>query len=332
MELTQTLLLSRNDVSKLLTLEECMSAVENAFKLHSEGKTHTPKVLGLPAQNGGFHIKAGMLGSNRKYFAAKVNANFPGNNNGYGLPTIQGIIILFDAINGRVLALMDSIEITIIRTGAATAIAAKYLAPLNSKVATICGCGNQGKISLKAIMKVRPLETIYAYDIDKLQSEKLVNEFKGKLDIISLTIKDLHTALRKSEICVTCTPSKKPFVHAEDIMPGAFIAAVGADSEDKQELFSDFLASNKIVVDVAEQCAEIGELHHAIQHGLITVTGVHAELGDIICGKTQGRETDQEIIIFDSTGTALQDVACAAIVYDKAIASGIGKNFNFSDI
>jgi alanine dehydrogenase len=142
MELTQTLLLSRNDVSQLLTLEESMSAVENAFKLHSEGKTQPPKVLGLPVEYGGFHIKAGMLGSNRKYFAAKVNANFPGNNRGYGLPTIQGIIILADAINGRVLALMDSIEMTILRTGAATAVAAKYLAPLNSKVATICGCGN----------------------------------------------------------------------------------------------------------------------------------------------------------------------------------------------
>jgi len=226
---------------------------------------------------------------------------------------------------------MDSIEITILRTGAATAVAAKYLSFSDAKIATICGCGNQGKISLKALMKVRKLEKVYAFDIDKLQAEKFVREFSQELKVIAITVDDLHMALSQSQICVTCTPSKEPFIHAGDIIPGTFIAAVGADSEEKQELFSDLVASNKIVVDLAEQSAAIGELHHAIQQGLVTVDEIHAELGQIIAGEKQGRESDKEIIVFDSTGTALQDIAAAAIVYEKALATGIGTKLNFAE-
>ena len=332
MDLTETLLLKRRDIAELLTIDECIDGVEHAFKLHAEGKAQPPKVLGIHTENGGFHIKAGILKIERNYFVAKVNANFPGNPNQYLLPSIQGIIAVCDGMNGKLLALMDSIEITIIRTGAATAIAAKYLALANTKTATICGCGNQGRISLKALMKVRRPEKIYAYDTDKEKAEKFAQEFDRQLEVIPIGATELHTALNQSQVCITCTPSREPFIRAEDIMPGTFIAAVGADSEEKQELFSDLIASNKIVVDIAEQSAGIGELHHAIQQGLITVENIHAELGQIIAGKKPGRESDKEIIIFDSTGTALQDVAAAAIVYEKALINGIGTKLNFAEL
>jgi alanine dehydrogenase len=331
MELTDTLLLKRSDVAGLLNIDECMSAVENAFCLYAEGKVLPPKVLGLHCDHGGFHIKSGILGIERSYFVVKVNANFPGNPKQYGLPTIQGVIAICDTVNGRLLALMDSIEITIIRTGAATGVAAKYLAMHNAAVATICGCGNQGKISLKALQKARRLKKLFAFDIDSNQTERFKQDFDKELEIIPVGINDLPTALQQSHIVVTCTPSKEPFIHAGDIMPGTFIAAVGADNEDKQELFPDLVASSKIVVDLAEQSAAIGELHHAIRHGLITCEAIHAELGFIIAGKKYGRESDNEIIIFDSTGTALQDVAAAAIVYEKAMAKGIGSKLNFSE-
>ena len=330
MEPTDSLLLTRKDVTQLLSMDECIIGVENAFRLHAEGLAQPPKVLGIHSENGGFHIKAGMLGSERKYFAAKVNANFPDNKMMYGLQTIQGIIVLCDAGNGRLLALMDSIEITIIRTGAATAVAAKYLAAEYAKIATICGCGNQGRISIEALMKVRQLEKIYAFDLDQLQSEKFAKHFSNQIEVVPITGNDLHKALQKSQICVTCTPSKKSFIRSEDITPGTFIAAVGADSEEKQELFSDLIASNKIVVDLVDQSVAIGELHHVIQKGLMTAGDIYAELGDIIAGKKPGRESGDEIIIFDSTGTALQDVAAAIIVYEKSMAGGIGAKLNFS--
>ncbi len=331
MESTNTLLLKRRDVANLLTIGECITAVEGAFKLHAEGKAMPPKVLGIHSHEGGFHIKAGVLGLSRTYFVAKVNANFPGNFKQHGLPTIQGIIIVCDGNNGRLLALMDSIEITIIRTGAATAVAAKYLAHADAKTITICGCGNQGRISLKALMKVRSFEKVYAFDIDEEQVQKFSKEFDKELEVIPVAASELTMALRQSQVCVTCTPSRQPFLRADDIMPGTFIAAVGADSEEKQEIYPDLFLKSKIVVDLLEQSANIGELHHALQQGQIILAGVYAELGLIIANKKPGRESKEEIISFDSTGIALQDVAAAAIVYEKALNEGIGININFTE-
>jgi ornithine cyclodeaminase/alanine dehydrogenase len=227
---------------------------------------------------------------------------------------------------------MDSIEITIIRSGAATAVAAKYLALPDAKTITICGCGNQGKISLKGLMKVRQLKKVYAYDIDETLAQTFSKNFIHKIEVIPISTNELGKSLRDSQVIVTCTPSKQPFIHEDNIMPGTFIAAVGADSEEKQELFVDLIASNKIVVDLAEQSAAIGELHHAIEQKKITIAAIHAELGMIVAGKKPGRESDKEIIIFDSTGIALQDVAAAAIVYEKALATGNGIRINFSEL
>jgi alanine dehydrogenase len=330
MQAEDTLLLTRSDVARLLSIDECMSAVEKAFCLHAEGNAMA-HVLGVHAENGGFHIKAGVLGLNTSYFVAKVNANFPGNFQKSGLPTIQGVLVVCDASNGRLLAVMDSIEITIIRTGAATGVAAKYLALSKASVATICGCGNQGRISLKTMMHVREMEKIYAYDIDEAQSQKFSEEFSRQIEIIPITRFDLSAALMESHIVITCTPSREPFIHSEDILSGTFIAAVGADNEDKQELFSELLSKSKLVVDIAGQSASMGELHHAIKKGLLSVNDVHAELGQIIAGKKPGRVSDKEIIVFDSTGTALQDAAAAALVYEKAITRGIGRYLNFSE-
>jgi alanine dehydrogenase len=329
---TDTLLLTRRNVAQLLSIEECIAAVEQAFKLYGSGKALAPGVLGIYAKDGGFHIKAGILSLSRNYFVAKINANFPGNNKKYGLPTIQGVIAVCDGENGRLLALTDSIEITIIRTGAATAVAAKWLAKEKAKTATICGSGNQGRISLRAVMKVRPLEKVFVFDIDEIKAQQFAWDLSEELGISIEAVNDLKEAAMQSDICITCTPSKKYFLRREYISPGTFIAAVGADSEDKQEIEPSLLISGKIVTDITVQSATIGELHHAIKQGLTTVDDIHAELGQIIMGKKAGRESDEEIITFDSTGTALQDVAAAAIVYEKALRSKIGTSLNFSEI
>jgi len=326
----ETLLLTGNNVIDLLNLGECMVAIENAFKLYAEGKALPPKVLGLHVENGGFHIKAGVLYLERNYFVAKINSNFTDNRKRYGLPLIQGVIAVYDGENGKLLALMDSIEITIIRTGAATGIAANYLAKQNAKTATICGCGNQGRVSLKAIMNVRPLEKVFAFDIDKEQAARFAKELSNELAMLIIAVDDFKNAVKQTDICVTCTPSAKPFLGPADIRPGTFIAAVGADSEHKQELYPELLASSKLIVDLIEQAATIGELHHALEAKLITTDAVHAELGEIIAGKKPGRVTEEEIIIFDSTGTALQDVAAVAIVYERALTSGVGMKLNFA--
>lgn len=326
-----TLILKRSDVAALLGVEECIAVVEQALRLHAEGKTSPPGVLGIHARTGGFHIKAGLLDLNRSYFAAKTNANFPENAQRFSLPLIQGVIVVCNAENGYPLAVMDSMEITIIRTGAATAVAAKYLARSDSSVATICGCGNQGRISLQAMTQVLPLKQVYAFDKEPALADSFASKLSKEVGIDIKATNDLAWAARQSDVCVTCTPSREFFLNRENIKPGTFIAAVGADNEEKQELDPRLLQTSKVVVDLLEQCATIGDLHHALEQGLMTRAEVHAELGEVIAGMKPGRTSADEIIVFDSTGTALQDVASAAIVYERAVASQRGMRVDFAE-
>lgn len=326
-----TLLLRRADVAELLTTGEYITAVERVFRLQGEGKTEPPGVLGVHARAGGFHIKAGLLELSRPYFAAKTNANFPQNVSRFGLPLIQGVIVLCDAENGYPLALMDSIEITIQRTGAATAVAAKHLARPDSKVVTVCGCGNQGRISLRALKQVLPIEKALAYDRDEAQARRFAAELAEELRIEVEAAGELEKATRRSDIVVTCTPSKQAFLKHDFVSPGTFVAAVGADSPDKQELEPALTANSKIVCDLIEQCAGLGELHHALDAGLVTRERVHAELGEVVAGVKPGRASAEEVIVFDSTGMALQDVVAAAAVYEKAAALGRGTLMNFAE-
>ena len=326
-----TLVLSRRDVLELLTLPDCIEAVEQAFRLHADGRTLGPGVLGVPAAGGGFHIKAAGLMGERSYFAAKTNANFPDNGRRFGLPTIQGTVVLADATTGELLALMDSASVTALRTGAATAVAARFLARGDARTATIVGCGVQGEIQLAAVAAVRPLRHAWVLDADHARAEDLARRAEASLGFRVEASKDLRAALADSAVCVTCTPARRAFVAAADVAPGTFIAAVGADNHGKQELEAALVASATLVVDVLEQCAEIGELQHALAAGLITRAGVHAELADVVAGRRPGRTGADEVTIFDSSGTALQDVAAAAVVYEKARAAGRGVEVRFGD-
>jgi len=324
------LLLTRKEISALLTLDECIAAVEDAFRQHGQGKTTAPRVLGMPSGDGGFHIKAAMLGASPAYFATKINGNFPSNLQRFGLPTIQGLIILCDAVNGSPLAVMDSIEITSLRTGAATAVAARYLARSNAKTATICGCGNQGRVQLRALRRILSLDHVYVFDVNAAQAQRFAGDLTRELPGVAIeAVEDLADAVGKSEVCVTCTPARRYFIHKDYVAPGTFLAAVGADNEDKQELDPELLVGNKVVADILDQCVAIGDLHHAIAAGLLQPASVHAELGEVVAGKKPGRTSPEEITIFDSTGTALQDVAAAALVYERATTQGHGRRLRF---
>ncbi|MGH9579564.1 MAG: ornithine cyclodeaminase family protein [Terriglobales bacterium] len=324
-----TLLLTRSEIQKLLTLEECITAVEQAFRMQAAGQTLPPGILGVPALDGGFHIKAAGLKLGRTYFAMKCNGNFFRNRERFAMPNIQGIILLCDGENGSPLALMDSIEITIQRTGAATAVAAKHLARRDARVATICGCGNQGRVQLRALARILKLEKVLAYDADSGAAQRFAEELSRELGMEIEAVREPGPAVRQSQVCVTCTPSRQHFLGREDVAPGTFVAAVGADSEDKQELHPALLAGSKVVVDILEQCATIGELHHALKQGVMSREDVYAELSEVVSGAKPGRTSEDEITIFDSTGTALQDAAAAAIVYEKAVTEGRAQQVEF---
>jgi alanine dehydrogenase len=330
MQTEGTRLLRRSDIESLLSLRECVGAVENIFRLQGQGKVPAPGILGVRAPAGGLHVKAGLLPGDRNYLVAKLNANFPDNKTHFGLPTIQGVIVVFDAESGAPLAILDSIDITLKRTAAASAVAAKYLARKNSSVATICGCGQQGRAQLRAVLLVLPLTKIYAFDANEHAAINFRNELLPELKIDIELVRHLPSAIQKSDVCITCTTANKSFVCKEDVSPGTFIAAVGADDEDKQEIDSALIASAKVVTDSLEQSCVIGDVHHAIAHGLMRKEDVYAELCEIVAGQKIGRVADDEIIVFDSTGVAIEDAVAAAAVYERALADGIGTDFDFA--
>jgi alanine dehydrogenase len=330
MQFEQTLLLCRSDVEELLSLRDCIDAVDRIFRLQGEGKVPNPGILGVKAPGGGLHVKAGLLPGDRNYLVAKLNANFPGNNARFDLPTIQGVIVVFDAENGTPLAILDSIDITIKRTAAASAVAAKYLARRESSVATICGCGQQGRAQLRAILLVLKLTKIYAFDVNERAAINFKDELSPELEIQIELVRDLAGAIEKSDVCITCTTSNEFFVCKEDVTPGTFVAAIGADDEHKQEIDSALIASAKVVADSLDQSCAIGDVHHAIAHGLMRKEDVYAELCEIVAGQKDGRTADDEIIIFDSTGVAIEDAIAAAAVYERALANGIGTRFDFA--
>ena len=322
-----TLLLSRSDVRSLLRFEECIDVVENAFRQYAEGKALKPALMHVDSVDGEFHVKAGGLELSRRYFALKSNGGFFQNMARFGMPNIQGIILLCDGTNGYPLAIMDSTEITIKRTGAAAAIAAKYLARKDSSIVTICGGGTQGAIQVLAMKTVLPLERVFVFDIDETRARSFAEKMSADTGLPVTAVATVGEATRQSDVIVTCTPSRRPYLGAADVAPGTFIAAMGADSPDKQELDPALLRKNKVVVDLIEQCMHVGELHHAIGDGMRT-DGVHAELGELVAGRKPGRTSKDEIVVFDATGTALQDVAAAAAVYEKAERSGAGQRIN----
>jgi alanine dehydrogenase len=327
---TGTLILSRGDVERLLPPDACIAAVEDAFRRHALGEAPSPAVLGVHAHDGGFHVKAALLQLDRPYFAAKVNANFPDNPRRHALATIQGVVVLCDAADGRLLALLDSMALTALRTAAATAVAAKHLAREHCDAVLICGCGAQAREQLRALLQVRQPRMIRAYDLEPGKAAAFATTLQGELQVPIAPVDALGPAVAASDIVVTCTTARRYFIAREMVSKGTFVAGVGADNESKQELDPALLAHATVVTDLTDQCSAIGDLHHAIASGAMARADVHAELGEIIAGRKRGRGSDQEITVFDSTGTALQDVAAAAAVYARARALGQSACFDFS--
>jgi ornithine cyclodeaminase/alanine dehydrogenase-like protein (mu-crystallin family) len=191
-------------------------------------------------------------------------------------------------------------------------------------VAAICGCGLQGRAQLRALTRVLPLTECRAFDRDERRAGAFATEMSAELSLRVTVATDARAAVRGADVCVTCTPSRRAFLDRGDVSNGAFLAAVGADNPEKQELTTELMAASTVVVDVLDQCVTMGDLHHALNAGTMSREQVHAELHDVVGGKRPGRRSPGEIVIFDSTGTALEDVAAAAVVYEKAVATGAG--------
>lgn len=324
------LLLDCTTIAKLMRPADYLAAVRQGFLAGHRGEAEAPGPLHVPGIGGGFHAKGALLAAGRKVVAVKLNGNFPGNPTRTGLPTIQGAILLSDAEDGRLLAILDSIEITLRRTAAASALAAQHLAWPDAATLALIGCGGQAEAQVEALAEVLPLRSVLVWDLDPAMAQAFCATMAGQIDL-ELTVADrLEVATLAADAIVTCTTASQPFLRPEHVTPGAFIAAVGADSPSKAEIDPALLARAAVVVDSLEQCLHMGDLHHAVAAGVMTADDVRADLGALVAGTAAGRLSDAEICIFDSTGTALQDVASALMVYERACAAGVGTPFSFA--
>ncbi|MEN3376122.1 MAG: hypothetical protein V7604_1477, partial [Hyphomicrobiales bacterium] len=257
----------------------------------------------------------------------KVNANFPDNRLKHGLPTIQGAILLFDTSTGSPVALLDSIEITIKRTGAATAVAAHYLARPESRAATIFGCGVQARVQLDALRHALDIRQVFLVDKDAALAERFAAEVARQGLDVDVPVKPRKAALA-SDVIVTCTPAHAPFLGVADVRSGTFIAAIGADNPQKSEIEPALMAKARVITDLTEQCCHMGDLNHAIRSGAMQIADVHAELGDLVTGKKPGRTAPEEITLFDGCGVGIQDVAASARAYALARKRGAGRGLS----
>ena len=321
---SQALILTRENIASLMSLTDYVEAIESGFRAIACGAAKAPLPLHIPAPDGGFHAKGALLESSRRHVAVKINSNFPHNPKRHGLPTIQGAIVLFDADDGRLIALLDSIEITLRRTAAASALAARYLARSDANTITMCGCGEQARAQLSALTIELSLRRGYAWDQDAEAANLFASQMTERLGFGIVAVTDMREATFASDVIVTSTTAREPFLGPDDVRPGTFIAAVGADNPEKSELSPELMRRASVFVDVREQCLTMGDLHHAVAAGAMTPDAVKADLAELVAGCKPGRTGAKEITIFDSTGTAVEDVAAAVAIYERARRAGIG--------
>ena len=311
------ILLTRRDVGALLQPRDWLEAAEAAFRAAADGSGTMPPPMTLDARDGAFHAKGATIACDGRLFAAlKLNGNFPANPALRGLPTIQGVILLCDGETGSLLAIIDSGEVTLRRTAAASALAARHLARPDSVSLFICGCGAQGAAHLAAFRDILPLRTVYAFD----RAPERARLFARQGAATGLTVAAVpdFEAARRCDVIVTCTTATLAFLGRDSVGPGSFVAAVGADSPGKSEIAPELMAHALVVADRLDQCEMMGDLHHAITAGAMTRADVHAQLGELVIGRRAGRTSPDQITLFDSTGTGLQDAAAATLLYTRA--------------
>ena len=322
----EVLMLTKEQIQSVLTMEDTIKVVEEGFKAFNSGKMIIPFPVGLQIQEnrGEVHIKPGYLKGSDTY-CIKIASGFY-NNPKIGLPSSGGMMLLFDAKTGVPRGLLvDRGFITDMRTAGAGALAARCLAKKSIATAAVIGTGTQARLQIEALSKVRGFRVLKVWGRTPANVKRYVQDMRKKLTAEIVPVDSRKEAVENSEVLVTATPSTSPLVKTEWVGKGMHITAMGADSPEKQELETGVLGvADKIVVDSVEQCVRLGEVHHTVEDGTISVDDIHAELGEILLGQKRGREREEEITVCDLTGIAAQDVVTSQLVYERALKAKIG--------
>ncbi len=323
----EILYLDRGTVQELLSMENVLDAVEDAFRQKGMGEVVMPSkvYVNLERYHGDFRAMPAYLPSIDAAGVKIVNAH-PRNPELAGLPSVMACILLIDPKIGAPLCLMEGGWLTAMRTGAAGGIAAKYLARRDSETVAVIGAGVQARTQLSALDKVlEDLREVRIVDRNKSARVRYIKEMQEKTSAEIVSCSKAEDALHEADIIVTVTPSTSPIVHDRWVPDGIHINAIGADAPGKQELDPKILKRAKIVVDDFDQAIHSGEVNVPFSEGILGRSDIYAELGDIVSKKKPGRTTDSEITIFDSTGLAIQDISPAWRAYELAKKKNVGQ-------
>jgi alanine dehydrogenase len=318
-EMPKIKIISERDVETLLTMKDAIHLVEKAYsELNDFKSTIFPAVREeISDHKGIFGVKSSYL-KEKRFVGFKAGGFWLGNA-AKGKTNHQSTMMLFDAESGEPVCVLSANYLTKIRTGAAGAVAAKYLARKDSKIVGLIGAGAQSKTQLEGLLHYFPVEKIAIYNRTENNARKLAKEIMemGLAADICLSPEELT---EQADIIVTTTPSYSPVLKTSWVKNGTHINAFGSDTKGKRELDID-KKPNKMICDLWEQCSIMGEFQHGISRN-----DLYAEIGDIVNAKKNGRENDQEITLFDSTGLSVQDLEVAVYIYEKAKESGYGSS------
>jgi ornithine cyclodeaminase/alanine dehydrogenase len=319
--------ISRKDLESILTMEEVIEAVEVAFTDHARGRWVIPSrthftlpegiVLYMPSFLSPGEGVEGILG-------AKVVSVFPGNPE-KGLPLIYGLYLLYDPPTGRPLALIDGVYLTGVRTGAASAVATKYLSRSDSRALGIIGTGVQAGFHLMAILAVREIEVCYLFDVIEGRARKFAEDYSDKLGVNLEVLSSADEVAGKSDVVVTTTTSATPVFSGSSLRKGTHLNVIGTFTPETREVDSEAVKKACLFVDSYEGAlSEAGDLLIPMKEGIISREDIRAELSEVVSGIMPGRTSEDEITLFKSVGFAIADAAVARLAYDRAREKGLG--------
>jgi len=311
----KTLIITGKDIGRVLTPALANETVERAFRAHGLGETDMPPKSYLYFPEGDLRSMPAYIHGQGFNMAGIKSVNVHTGNAKRGLPTVMALIVLVDPGTGFPLAVLDGTVLTSLRTGAAGAVAAKYLSRKDARSAGFVGCGVQARTQLACLLEVRKLEQIrvWKYLPEDLLAPRFSRWVRRTYGLDVEVSEDIDAVTEGVDLVVTTTPSRKPLVRR--VSPGTHINAIGADAAGKQEIFTDLVKRAEIVIDDWAQASHSGEINVPVAGGGITERSIHGSLGEIVAGRKKGRTSRKEVTLFDSTGLAVQDISCAEMVF-----------------
>jgi len=321
-----TLILNRENVISVLDMKDCMDVVEKAFEELAKGTAVLPLRTPITPPDGLSLYMPAYL-KEMKALACKVVTVYKNNPKKFNMPVVIGKVLLQDPETGDVVCIMDGGYLTAVRTGAVSGVATKYLARKDeNQVAGIFGTGVQAQMQLWAVAIARKLSKAIVYDISDESANAFIKEMGKKLNLEIIKAENPDQVLEADIIC-TATSSATPIFDGKKVKKGTHINGIGSHTPNARELDSEIIMRSRFIGDSKEACfSEAGDIILPVKEGVIDESHFYGELGDVIIGKVESRINDEEITIFKSNGLAIQDVATAKLIYDKALETNTGTN------